>query len=293
MMNIFANSVLGCRRRRPELSKTLRGLPPRNEYFAGLCILACANGLGLQIIQSIGRRGWADAVLNGFEISAIIFIACAAGISFILRDGAGEIRPMDCVVGAVSLVLIILPIGATSWLALTALSVYMLLLADATPQRRRGAVLLLAITVPMLWSRLLFECFSKLILEIDATLVGWVMGTDRVGNMVRFAHGPGILAIYPACSSLANMSLAFLCWVTISQCAGHRWAPRDILWCSLIVTSVVAVNVTRLSIMGLSEWHYQTIHNNQWGEIFVNVMVSGLVVGISVLGVRRELFSRA
>lgn len=292
-MNIFLHSLLTREAvREGELLRKLKGLLRRDEFFAGLCILALANGLCLQIIQSIGRLGWADAVLNGFEISAIVFIACAAGVSFTLRDSTDEIRPVDFIVGAGSLVFIILPIGAMSWLALTTLSVYMLLLTDATSLRRRGAMILLAITVPMLWSRLLFECFSKFILEIDASLVGWVMGTDRVGNMVRFADGSGNLAIYPACSSLANMSLAFLCWVTISQWAGHRWAPRDILWCSLIVSSVVAVNVTRLSLMGLSDWHYQTIHN-QWGEILINAIISSLVVGVSVLGVRNELFSRA
>jgi hypothetical protein len=282
-----------CPAQESKLLKTLRDSLPRDEYFAGLCILACANGIGLQIIQSIKRLGLADAALSCFEISAIVFIACAVGVSFILRDSADEIRPVDIVVGAGLLVLIILPIGAMSWLALTALSVYMLLLTNATSSRRRGAVILLATTVPMLWSRLLFECFSKFILEIDASLVGWVIGTDRVGNMVRFAHGSEILAIYPACSSLANMSLAFLCWVTISQGVGHRWGPRDILWCSLIVTSVVAVNVTRLSLMALSDWHYQTIHTNQRGEILINLIMSCLIVGISVLGVRREVFSRA
>jgi hypothetical protein len=264
----------------------------QNEFFAGLCILACANGLGSQLIYSVNQLGWANALLRGFEISAIVFIACAAGVLFILRDSADEIRPVDLIVGAGSLVLVILPIGAMSWLALTAISVHMLLFTNATSSSRRGAVILLATTVPMLWSRLLFECFPNFILEIEASLVGWVMGTDRVGNMVRFADGSGNLAIFPACSSLANMSLAFLCWVTISRCLRPRWSPRDTLWCLLIIISVAAANVARLSLMGLSGWHYQAIHSNQWAEIVTNTIISGLVVGISLLGVRRELFSR-
>jgi hypothetical protein len=42
----------------------------------------------------------------------------------------------------------------------------------------------------------------------------------------------------------------------------------------------------------LSDWHYQTIHNSQWGQILPNIVMSGLVIGLSLVGVRRELFSR-
>jgi hypothetical protein len=274
-----------------ELLKTLHRLMSRNELFASLCILACANGVGVRIIQSVNQLGWTEAVFNSFEISAIVLIACAAGVSFVLQDSRDEIRPMDFVVGAGSLVLVVLPIVALSWLALTALSLHMLLFTNPNSSRRRGAIILLATTMPMLWCRLFFECFSNSILKVDALMVGWLLGTDRVGNMVRFADGSEVLAIFPACSSFANMSLAFLSWVTLSQWVQHRWSPWDILWCLLIFTSVVAVNVTRLSLMGLSDWHYHTIHN-QWGETLTNTIMSGLVVGISVLGVRRELFSR-
>ena len=269
----------------------LRRSMPRNAFFASLCILACANGLGSKVIESVNRDGWPDALLSTFGISAIVFIACVAGVSFILRESSDEIRSADLVVGAGVLVLVIFPVGATSWLALTVLSLYILLFTNAAPSQRQGAVILLATTVPMLWSRLLFWFFASSILEIDASLVGWLLGTDRVGNMVRFADNSEYLVIFPGCSSLANMSLAFLCWVTISQSVRHQWSPQDILWCLLALVSVVAVNVSRLSLMGLSEWHYQTAHN-QWGDMLANTLILGLAVGISMLGVRRELFSR-
>jgi hypothetical protein len=60
----------------------------------------------------------------------------------------------------------------------------------------------------MLWSRLLFQIFAKPILNIDATLVSVLLGTDRSGNMVGFLDGSGYMIVLPACSSLANMSLA-------------------------------------------------------------------------------------
>jgi len=157
--------------------------------------------------------------------------------------------------------------------------------------RRTGAIILLATTVPMLWSLLLFNFFANFILGIDASFVGWLLGTHRTGNVVDFADNSGALVILRPCSSLANMSLAFLCWVTISQSVRHRWSPRDALWCLLACMSVIAVNVTRMSLMGLSQWHYQAVHN-QWGDTVSNLIIVGLTIGISLLGVRHELFSR-
>ena len=267
---------------------------PRHEFFAGLFILGCANGIGARVIQAVNRLGWADALIGTFEISAIVWFACFVGVMFIFRnkEKTDVIRSSDVAVGSGFLLLVILPIGGLSWLAVTALSLYILFLTNASLTLRKGAIILLATTVPMLWSRLLFQFFANLILEFDAVFVAWLLGTYRTGNIVGFADKSGSLVILPACSSLANMSLAFLCWVTVSQSAGHRWSPYDIFWCLLTCASVIAVNVTRISVMGLSLSHYDAIHG-QWGDTFANMVILCLTVGISLLGVRRDLLSRA
>ena len=143
----------------------------------------------------------------------------------------------------------------------------------------------------MLWSRLLFRFFANLILQIDASLVGWMLGTHRTGDIVEFADGSGVLVILPACSSLANVSLAFLCWVTVSQLVGHKKSAYDLLWYLLAGVSVIAVNVTRISLMGLSQRHYAALHA-PWGDAASSATMLGLIVGFCVLGVRRELFQR-
>src|SRR5262249_42977877 len=93
-------------------------------------------------------------------------------------------------------------------------------------------------------------------------------------------------------SSLANMSLAMLWWVTISQVVRHRWCHQDIAWCLFSCASVVALNVTRISFMGLSQSHYDTIHSTV-GNIVANVITVSFTVLICMVGVRREVFSRA
>ncbi len=264
----------------------------RGELFAGLYILGCANGLAAKMILSVHRLGWVDAAVGTFDVSAIVVVACFAGISLVMADKTGGIHVADLAVAMVLLLIIALPIGAMSWLAVTVLSLYILRFTQATESQRRGAVILLAATVPMLWSRLVFDLFANFILGVDAALVGWMLGTHRSGTIVEFADHSGTLAIFPSCSSLANVSLALLCWVTISAYVRHEWRVQDIFWCLLACSSVVAVNVIRISLMGLSSAHYHTLHT-PLAEIVLNVIILLSIVTISVLGLSREALSRA
>jgi hypothetical protein len=266
----------------------------RSDFFALLAVLGCANGLTARALQTVNDVGWSDAVFATFGISAIVWISCFIGISELLDKkpgGADTIQIADWSIGAAFLALVSLPIGHFSWLAVTGLCVYILVFANDRSSRQRGAVILLATTVPMLWSRMLFNLFANFLLEIDASLVAWLLGTSRTGNMVRFANDAGYLIVWPACSSVANMSLAFLCWMTISVWFRHRWSPRDLLWGFLACASVVAVNVGRLSLMGLNHEIFDTLHG-PWGEAAANIIMLTLAIGFSALGVRRELLAR-
>lgn len=262
----------------------------RGEFFAGLFALGCASGLVSHVIQSVHRHGWVEAVLGTFEISVIVWISCAAGVSLVLQDRTVGIRSSELVLGAIFVLLVLLPIGPLSWLAVTALSLYVINTADVSSSRR-GAFILLASTVPMLWSRVLFQFFAERLLRVDASLVGWILRTHRNGDIVDFADGSGVLVILPACSSLANVSLALLCWVTVSQLVSHKKSTYDLFWPLMACLSVVAVNVTRISFMGLSQWHYAMFHSS-WGDAVANTSILGLILGFSVLGVRRELLQR-
>lgn len=262
----------------------------RGEYFGGLFILGCAGGFSSRIVHTIGEIGWVDALFRTFGISVIVLASCIAGISLILRDHTRGVRPSEIAVGVGFIILVILPIGPVSWIAVTGLSFFIILSTDVSTSRR-GAIILLATTVPMLWSRMVFQFFANFILAADALLVSWLLGTHRTGNLVEFADRSGQLVIFPACSSLANVSLAFLCWVTLSQLVSHRKSASDLLWCLLACAAVIAVNVIRMTTLGLSDWHYATFHN-EWGDATANVIILVLIVGISAVGVRRELVTR-
>jgi hypothetical protein len=164
------------------LSRHLSGLISRDEFFATLFILGCLNGLGSHVASSIRVRGWTDALLSTFGISAIVWIACFGGVRLILREKTGTIRPLDLILGLALLLPIALPIGNLSWLAITILCLYVLLFTDPSSSRRRRTLILLATTVPMLWSHLLFRYFANFILEIDASLIGLLFGHWTYGQ---------------------------------------------------------------------------------------------------------------
>ena len=270
------------------LLAALRDSMSRQELFAGLYILACANGLLIKFILNWKSDGWAGIM---FGTNAVVIFACFAGISRLLDDKSAKIRSIDLIVAGLVLLLTIHPIFALSWVAITGLSLYMLLFANFGEDGRRGAIILLALTVPMLWSPLLFKFFSGPILQIDTALAAWLLHTDWVGNTVRFADNSGYMAVLPYCSSLANTSLAFLCWVAVTQWARHSWTSIDVLWSFLACASVVAVNVIRIALIGISQYHYQMIHS-PFGDQVVNAVILSLTIGFSIIGARRELFAR-
>jgi hypothetical protein len=281
-----------------ELTAPRRGLVaalqhslPRNELFAGLYVVACANGLLGRSIFTLNLEGWYGA-LTGFEINMVVLAACFAGVYLMATGSRDRLRTMDLVAALAFLGLVALPIYALSWVAVTGLSFYILLFANDGAERRRGALILLALAVPMLWSRLVFQFFARPLLTLDAAMSAWLLGTERIGNMVRFADNSGYMVITPACASWANITYAFLCWVVVSQWVNHRWRLIDLLWLFLACASVVAINVTRIALTGQSQGSFQLIHN-QYGEMILGTIFLCLISGFSLIGARREVFHRA
>jgi hypothetical protein len=277
-------------RARSEVAVSITTMP-RGEFFAALLILAYLNGVALRTIAIVTDQGWQEAILSTFGVSLIVWLAWIAGVWLLLTECGGPIRKFDLSVGVVGLFLIWLPIGGTSWLAMTAISMYLVLSEKTGSNARRAAIILLAVSVPMFWSPMLFMAFSDVILRVDAVMVGRLLGTESSGNLVSFANGPDSLVILPGCSSFAHLSLIPLCWIALTVIINHRATLMDLMWCGAALATVVLINVVRLTIMGLNVDYYLLLHSST-GETAVNLITTSLAIGICVYGLRRELFSR-
>ncbi|QFU17883.1 hypothetical protein GDR74_17610 [Microvirga thermotolerans] len=257
----------------------------RNELFAGLAALAFLNGISERIAMAVRENGVPAALMSTFDISIIVWAACGIGLSFLLRDPPQPVSRADRVVAALALAALLLPVVPISWLALSGLTVYIVKSSAPSSFMHRGAWILLAMTVPMLWGRLLFAVFSDAILRGDAALVGWLVGTPRIGNAIQFADGSGYLWIAPACSSLANVSLAVLCWVTLAKVENRPSSWRDAGWILAAACAVIAVNVVRIGLLGLYRESFETLHGPV-GATIASLLILVLTVAICQIGIR-------
>ena len=272
----------------PRFTKRASAPLSRNELLALLAVVAFANGVSERAVAAIAQWGITAALLNSFDVSLIVWGAFMIGISFVRRSPQQPITRSDTIISGAALAAVLAPGAQLSWIALSGLAVHILRTSPRPSFVHRGGWILLATTVPMLWSRLLFGLFSGPILEADAALVGWLAGAARVGNTVQLADGSGYVWIAPGCSSLANVSLTVLCWVTFAKVLDRVGSLRDMGWCCLACAAVIAVNVTRISLIALYPGSYDLIHG-PIGYTIVDWTSVGVIVGTCLLRFRRAL----
>jgi hypothetical protein len=267
----------------------------RAELFAGLTLLGFANGIVGRVTTAILDEGPTAALANTFNVSAVVWVAFIASPALLLRESREPLRRADLIVAAFVLTAAMLPFDAFSWVALSGLALYLLRDPSASSGKRirrpayRGAWIILATTGPMLWGRLLLSCASGPILGADAILIGWLTGMDAVGNTVRFAGTGDYILILPPCSSLANVSLAMLCWVLFTQLRGLRWSLRHAGWCLLACIAVIAINVSRIGLAVLHHEQFDLIHG-QLGATMANWLTSAAVLGVCSWGTKHVRF---
>ncbi len=232
----------------------------RGEFFAGLFILGFSNGIFERITSTIEKDTFENAILGTFGISVLVWAAGVIAVSLLLRQPPEPVARNDLILGVVVIAAALIPSAKASWIALTLLGLYGLRFFEAGAPARRAAFVILAVTVPMFWSRLVFAMLSDWILQADAILVSLIVGTERVGNTVGFADNSGYVFILPSCSSLADVSLAVLGWALFTQALTRRPSLKDVGWCLATCSAVIVINVTRIALIGLHREHFELIH---------------------------------
>jgi exosortase/archaeosortase family protein len=257
-----------------------------NKLYAGVIAIGVANAVAGRMIALVKLEGIVPALMRAFDISVLVWVAAAIAVHLIHKTPLRSVSRRDRFVAICACTLFAVPLSSASWIGLSALALYLTRSAAAGSVQLRAGWVLLAITVPMFWSRLLFEFISEWILLADAWLVAQVLGTRQVGNTVQLADGTGFLYIASSCSSMANVSLAILCWTLFVQTSDQSRRVKTVRWCLLACLAMVCVNVTRISLVGLYHEHFDLIHG-QVGATIAAWTSLLLMLGVCSAGIRQ------
>lgn len=259
----------------------------RNDARLLVLLVGFLNAVMFQVAATVDEFGAVGALASTFGISAIVWIALFLAANLLAREPDRPATAAECGMLLALAVVFLLPFKYVGWLGLTAFASEIAWRSRTGSAAARGAWILLAITVPMFWSKLVFSILSGILLQADAVLVSLALGLPRMGNVITLADGHSHLWIAARCSSMANLSLVVLAWTVFRQAgaAGHRLGA---VWGLLCGGLIVAINVGRISLIGLYPAHYDLLHGSV-GATVASWLIVATVLAVFSFGARRAV----
>jgi hypothetical protein len=248
-------------------------------------VLAALNAQADQIVLSLTYQPLHEVVMGLAGVSAVIWTAMAAAWRIGSESTERVHTSRDIMILIAVLALSFLPLSFASQGGLLLCACYLLATATRGSPEWRAALVLLALTGPLIWGRLLLHLFAMPILSLDAYLVGTASGTQIDGNVVRFANGSGQFIIRGPCSSVHNISLALVLWTTAAMMFRIRVDRAYVLVGIAMVGFMFALNVVRLSAMALFPSQFDYLHFGTGGSMFgwAGLIGAGVLVATGVM----------
>jgi exosortase/archaeosortase family protein len=214
-----------------------------------------------------------------------------AALKIGIEDKPESLRRWDIPVLAAAIVFSFIPMAFAAKLGLLLTGGYLFAASTRGSAERRIALLLLALTGPLIWGRLILVAFAAPILALDARLVGSAIGSNVDGNLVQFAGGSKIFVIGNGCSSLHNMSLAIVLWTTAAVLFEIRIDRRYVAIGGAMVAWMFLLNIARLASIGLFPKDFDLLHVGAGAALFgwAGLIGAALLAGLGVASaVRRQ-----
>ncbi|MCA1654012.1 MAG: hypothetical protein ABR588_01845 [Sphingomicrobium sp.] len=263
----------------------------RSLAFAGAGLLAALNAQAGQIIDAIRFTPLIDSVTSLAGISAVVWAAMYAVLRIALEEGSEPYRRADGLVLAAVLAASFVPLSFAAQAGLLLCGLYLFATSRTTSSSGRAAIVLLALTGPLLWGRIILHSFEVPLLALDARLVGSAISSTVDGNTLHFAESSRRFLIGGPCSSVHNMSLAILLWTTAAALFKLRIDVRLLAFGVAMVALMFALNIARLASIGLFPADFELLHNGAGAVLFgwAGLIGAGALAGLGVSdAVRRQ-----
>jgi len=257
----------------------------RGSLLAAAGVLAALNAEAGQIISTLTYQSPIDAVTGLPGISAVVWAAMLAAWKIASESRRRFRGTADASVLAVVLMLSFLPLSFAPQVGLLLCGLYLFLTSPRGDGGRRAALVLLALTGPLIWGRILLNLFATPILAFDAHIVAGVIGTRVDGNVFQAAATGQRFVIGDLCSSVHNISIAMVLWTTAAMLFDIRIDRRYVAVGAAMAAFMFALNIARLATIGLFPAYFQFLHFGTGAALFgwVGLIGAALLAGWGVL----------
>ncbi|WP_340313063.1 hypothetical protein [Rhizorhabdus argentea] len=276
------------------MSRSIHWLPflnGRAESFAIVGAIAAVNALAGKLATAWHGQDIASALLSLGGVSAIIWFALIVMLVIPGKIDKGEaLTPLDHPVLASMVILAAVPFNFGGAIAVALGGAYLLATSTSASAARHVAIIMLALTGPLIWGRLLLAFFGPMLLGLDAYLAAAIAGSSVQGNVVDLFGGAGRLYVALGCSSLHNMSLSILLFAVVTQMLQLRLTPALLSVCAASAASMAMVNILRLATIARFPSHFEYFHVGQGAALFglASFAAAITVTGVGVVAATRR-----
>jgi hypothetical protein len=248
--------------------------------MTALLLLGVINGCVPQAVRSVVNAGFWPAAFGTFDVSVVVLVAAVIGARFSLRSPNTDVDYTDWITVALYTLLLIIPHRASTWIGLTLFASYDFARGPRTSSSLAAASIFLAIAINEFWGAFLLQLFAVPLFEIDAAMATAALalmnggGAFRDGNIIHTGQNLA-LVVATGCSSVAGMSAALLCWITVTRALRLQWKWSELPAAIFVCVSVVLLNVLRMALMGFGPQWFSLVHGPIGANVF-NVAILGM-----------------
>ena len=260
----------------------------RASLFAIIGCVAAVNGFAGKIAVAFYNQSFVVTVFDLGGVSAIVWFAIGSLFTIASEGGARPgMQPHDKAVASLTLALSFIPLNFASAIGLLLCGAYLAATSAKDSSDQRIAIIMIALTGPLIWGRFLLALIGPFLLGLDARLAGLLAGVPVQGNVVGL-RGGGSLYVALGCSSVHNMSLAVLLFVTLTQILRLRYTPILVLTGVGAALAMAIVNVLRLATLARFPQYFELMHTG-WGGTLCGAISFVAAGAVIAGGVRAEL----
>jgi exosortase/archaeosortase family protein len=265
------------------------GWPSRTDLFALLLAVAIVNSLAPRISGALAS-GYETALFSLLGVNAVLWFALYAILGIALQDrAAAPLRRADKYVAALLLAGSLFPVMAAASVALLLAALYLLRTTEGDTPLRKLALIALAATGPLLWGPACIALLGPEITHLEALIIGAGTGLPTEGNVFRSYDGSATFIVAGSCSALANISIALLLLVILTQLLEIRVSRRLVPVALAAVAATILANTGRLAALGLWPAHFHYLHEGGGRQLaaWASLILTGAVIGIGLHRVAR------